>query len=113
MPTPVPVAVSAYPRDLVIVAPTGDVPLPIAFQSLPQDGNLTPEKRARLDAIQEQFLMAIGGPNQDPASPTYQTLWRKAQREADAQFKAVFGATEFMRRLTASLREQRSESATR
>jgi len=112
-PTPVPIVASAYPRDLVIVAPTGDVPLPIAFQSLPQDSNLSPEKRARLDAIQEQFLTAIGGPNQDPASPTYQTLWRKAQRDADTQFRAVFGATEFMRRFTASLREQRSESATR
>lgn len=73
---------------------------------------MPPDQRARLDAIQEQFLTAIGGPSQDPASSVYQELWRKAQREADAQFKAAFGPTAFMRRFMAGLREQRSASAT-
>ncbi len=87
------------------------MPLPVAFQSLPDDASLSADQRARLDMIQEQFLTTIGGPNQDPASPSYREIWRKAQREADAQFKASFGPTAYMRRFTAGLREQRAPGA--
>jgi hypothetical protein len=113
-PLPVPVAVVSAPAavapiapiappppagpELVIVAPAGRVPLPVAFQELPQDGQMTPEQRAKLTAIQDAFIAAIGGANQDPNSPEYLARWRQAQPKCDDAFRAAFGQTAFLRR---------------
>ncbi|HEY8900645.1 MAG TPA: hypothetical protein VIM61_09555 [Chthoniobacterales bacterium] len=94
--------------DVVIVAPQGHVPLPVAFQELPQDGQMTPEQRAKLTAIQDAFIAAIGGANQDPNSAEYLARWREAQRKSDVAFKTAFGQGEFIRRQMARLRAEQS-----
>jgi hypothetical protein len=41
--------------------------------------------------IQNQFLDALGDPNQDPADPVYQQRWTDAQEIADEQYRLMFG----------------------
>jgi hypothetical protein len=117
-PTPAPAAPAAptfaygaVPPDVVIVAPQGCVPLPVAFQEMPQDARMTVAQRIKLDAIQQEFIAAIGGPNQDPASEEYLNRWRQAQPKCDAAFKAAFGPTAFMRRYMATVQPRRPEGA--
>lgn len=93
------------PQDTVIVAPEGRVPLPVAFQPLPQDVRMTAPERALLSAIQDDFIAAIGGPNQIPSSPEYQDRWRKAQRRSDELFKVAFGELAFIQRQMAMLQQ--------
>lgn len=108
--TPAPYVTAApyVAPDAVIVAPAGPVPLPVAFQPLPQDARMTNAQRAQLNALQEQFIQDIGGTNQDPNSPYYLNRWREAQRKCDAAFKAVFGQGDFMRRLMATSRAEQA-----
>jgi hypothetical protein len=108
--TPAPVVAAApyAAPDAVIVAPAGHVPLPVAFQSLPQDVRMTDAQRAQLNALQEQFIADIGGTNQDPNSPYYLAQWREAQRKCDAALKAIFGEGDFIRREMATARAEQA-----
>jgi hypothetical protein len=108
VPTPqaVPPSAPVVPRgpDVVIVAPEGSVPLPVAFQPTTWDADLTPEQQAKLNAIQEEFIKAIGGTYHDPTSSHYKDRWREAQRRSDEQFKEAFGIAAFISRQMAMAR---------
>lgn len=87
-----------------IVAPAGNVAIPVAFQPLPSDDEWTEVQRKQSTAVQEQFVRDIGGPDQDPASPEYAGRWRQAQWTADQQFRAMFGVQAFLQRQMARAR---------
>lgn len=94
-----------------IVAPTGNVAIPVAFQPLPQDAKLTEPQRQRLAAIQDEFVKNIGGSDQEPDSPDYRARWRLAQWTADQQYRALFGVQAFLQRQIARTRADAAESA--
>lgn len=93
-----------------IVAPVGDVAIPVAFQPLASDGELTGPQREKLGAIRERFVRDIGGPDQEPTSPEYQQRWRFAQWTADQQFRAMFGVQAFLQRQVATARADRKST---
>jgi len=94
-----------------IVAPAGDVAIPVAFQPTPEDARMSEVQRSQLDAIQQTFVQNIGGENQDPYSPDYRQLWKKAQRLSDEQFRALFGQQAFNERQIATELANRSSNA--
>lgn len=74
----------------------GETPMmnpPLAFTVDPKD--LTPEQQTALAKIQDQFLKAIGDPNQNPDDPAYGQRWMTAQEIADQSYRAYFGWTAF------------------
>ncbi len=66
---------------------------PLAFTVDPK--NLTSEQQTALAKIQDQFLNAIGGADQNPADPAYGERWTTAQEIADQNYKAYFGWVAF------------------
>jgi hypothetical protein len=73
----------------------GDIALPLAFADFAQ---------LRLDAGQEdamresrqEFILAVGGLNQDPSDPSYAERWQKAQPEQDAALAGLVGRQAFL-----------------
>ncbi len=71
--------------------PTVDPPL--VFLVDPK--NLTRGQQTTVATIQDQFLKAVGGTEQDPADPAYRRRWMDAEDIADQTYKALFGWSAF------------------
>jgi len=65
----------------------------------------TEEQAATWDKLRNDFVTAIGGENQDPASPAYRKRWAHAQSEADQRFRFQFGDTAFVQHQLQAQRE--------
>jgi hypothetical protein len=55
------------------------------------DATLNNNQKAAVQQIQQQFVNAIGGPNQDPHDPAYAARWQTAQHDADDALRATLG----------------------
>lgn len=53
--------------------------------------NLDDQQVQIVNDLRQDFVEAIGGPNQDPADPAYLKRWRVAQPQADAELKSRMG----------------------
>ena len=56
----------------------------------------TEEQAAEREKLRNDFVQAIGGENQDPASPDYRKRWVQAQSEADQRYRLLFGDNAFV-----------------
>jgi hypothetical protein len=56
----------------------------------------TEEQAAAWEKVRADFVNAIGGEDQDPASPAYRRRWFPAQSEADQRFRLLFGDNAFV-----------------
>jgi hypothetical protein len=56
------------------------------------------EEQAVLEKIQNNFVQAVGGVDQDPTAPAYLERWEEAQRMSDNQYKRFFGGRAFVQR---------------
>jgi hypothetical protein len=67
-------------------------PYPVILQSAVQnDANLTETQKAAVRQMQQQFVDAVGGPNQDPSDPDYAARWHTARQDADDALRAQLG----------------------
>ncbi len=89
-----------------IIAPEGNVRIPVAFFSSPDDAKLPDRLRSVLNSIQEQFVREIGTENPDPSSPEYRQRWHWAQMDADNRFRAAFGQQAFLKRQIEAVRAE-------
>ncbi len=72
--------------------------VPVAFVA-PDSAEPAAENKERLvEKLQDDFVEAIGGPDQNPADPAYLDRWKQARVDSDAQFKALFGWQAFLAR---------------
>jgi hypothetical protein len=72
------------------------VRIPLAFVNPGSTSELTPKQQAQLQSIQQNFVSAVGGGNQNPADPSYLAAWQTAQEQADEQYKMLFGTQVFL-----------------
>jgi hypothetical protein len=79
-----------------VVAPHSPAPIPLAFHDPPPAAAENPQIRAGLEELQQNFVEAIGGPNQDPADPEYLKRWITAQRQIDVQYRLLVGTQQFL-----------------
>jgi hypothetical protein len=70
--------------------------LPLVFHDLPPEVAADPQKVSVAQLLQQSFVDAIGGLNQDPTDPAYLDRWASAQRISDEQFRLRFGAQAFL-----------------
>jgi hypothetical protein len=70
---------------------------PLAFRDLPPEVTASrPQMAAALKALQQDFLDAVGGPNQDPADPAYYGRWVAARKSLDEQYRLLVGNQTFL-----------------
>ena len=85
-------------------APLRPAGLPVAHASYPavfqspvlNDSTLTPNQKAAVRQLQQQFVDAIGGANQDPGDPAYAARWQTAQQNADDALRAQLGTQAYL-----------------
>jgi hypothetical protein len=77
--------------------PAFPVSIPLAFRPMaPGAAAANPQLAAAVQGLQQQFVAALGGPNQDPNDPTYAQRWTIAQRNIDEQYRLLVGDQEFL-----------------
>lgn len=69
-----------------------------AAQASSANPPVTQAEQLMLDKINNDFVTAVGGANQDPNDPAYQLRWDAAQAASDAQYKKFFGGRAYVRR---------------
>jgi hypothetical protein len=70
---------------------------PLAFQKVNlQALNFSADQQAAIQQVQQQFVNAIGGLNQNPNDPAYLAKWQTAQTDADAALLALLGRQGYM-----------------
>ena len=68
------------------------IQLPVAFQNVnPAEVQLDPLQQGAVAQVQQQFLDAVGGSNQNPNDPAYRQRWVKAQPQYDEQLMIKLG----------------------
>jgi hypothetical protein len=77
-------------------AASSPVSMPAVFVENDSVKPLSDEQAALTASLQQDFVDAIGGPDQDPADPSYLERWRNAVPESDQRFKALFGVQAFL-----------------
>ena len=65
----------------------------------------TEEQAAAWEKLRNDFVNAIGGENQDPASPQYRRRWVQAESESDQRFRLIYGDTVFVQHQMQAQRE--------
>jgi hypothetical protein len=70
-------------------------PVPLAFTD-PSGLNLSEDQRQQLASLQQNFVNAIGGENQDPSDPAYYDRWMTATEQSNILFKLEFGIQAFL-----------------
>jgi hypothetical protein len=73
------------------------VPVPLAFS--PQAAAAAasnPQLASGLQTLQQNFVNALGGPNQDPNDPTYYQRWLSARELSDEQYKILVGNQNYL-----------------
>jgi hypothetical protein len=68
-------------------------------------------EQAILDRIQNNFVQAVGGANQDPNDPAYLERWQAAQQVSDAEYKKFFGGRAYVQRQMEGARRAALEKA--
>lgn len=67
---------------------------PLVMQTVNLDAlALTAAQKTAVQELQQQFIQAIGGLNQNPSDPVYLRRWQQAQPQSDFQLKAMLGIT--------------------
>ena len=85
--------------DLATQTARVSIPLIFANQDVQQQANqqpLTESQQSVLDGLQQNFVDAIGGTNQNPSAPEYLRRWMDAQWQSDLQYRQKFGWQAFM-----------------
>jgi len=78
-------------------APVPQARLPLVFNQLPPAvAAANPQMANAIQALQQSFVDAIGGPNQNPADPAYYQRWTAAQAKIDAQYRLLVGNQAFL-----------------
>ena len=73
------------------------VPIPLAFRPLPPEAAAAnPELTPAVQDLQQDFVQAMGGPNQDPNSPEYLQRWIAAANRLDDQYHVLVGDSIFL-----------------
>ena len=62
---------------------------------VPPNWQLDPTHVAIQDQMADDFVSAVQGESQDPASPAYKANWQNAQWQADQRYRALYGAQAF------------------
>lgn len=77
---------------------SGANPAPLPAALAPQSPGITldAQQSAAWDQIENDFVNAVGGLNQDPNDPAYRARWMRAKVAADQMFKTKFGETAFL-----------------
>jgi hypothetical protein len=71
--------------------------IPLAFRPLPPGvADANPQAADAAQALQQKFINAVGGPNQDPNDPAYYRRWLTAQELSDQQYRVVYGSQAFL-----------------
>jgi hypothetical protein len=94
-------------------APAADVALPpkpdwtpltpLVVQNVDLNAlGLNEDQKEVVARIKQQFVDAVGGPNQDPNDPAYLARWQKSQREVDNMLRGMLGRTVFQNYLLAA-----------
>jgi hypothetical protein len=83
-------------RDAKAVA--GNIPVLPPAVLVPADPakQFTDRQVAEWEKLQDDFVEAVGGPNQNPADPAYRARWISAQLANDQAFRAKFGTQAFL-----------------
>ena len=72
-------------------------PIPLAFlPQAPEVAAANPDLAGGLQALQQNFVNAVGGPNQDPNDPSYYQRWINAQMASDEQYRLLVGNQAFL-----------------
>ena len=72
------------------------VEYPLVFKNVDLDAlGLDADQKEAVALMQQQFMNAIGGPNQDPGDPAYRARWQAAQSEMDDTMRGMLGADVF------------------
>ena len=90
---------STYPAVFAHNAAAAANSVPVNASANSPQGNanaVSPAEQLMLDKINNDFVNAVGGPNQDPSDPAYQERWQAAQEMSDAQFKKFFGGRAYV-----------------
>jgi hypothetical protein len=64
-----------------------------------------------LEKVQNDFVQAVGGTDQDPTDPAYLEKWKAAQHMSDDQYKKFFGGRAYVRRQMEDVRRAALERA--
>jgi len=71
--------------------------MPLAFRQLPPALAATnPQMADALKTLQQSFVDAIGGSNQNPADPAYYQRWVAAQTNIDEKYRILVGNQQFL-----------------
>jgi len=77
--------------------PPPGVSVPLAFRPIPPEvAGSNPQLAATVQALQQNFVNAVGGQNQDPNDPAYLQRWTVAQRNIDEQYRIQIGYPAFL-----------------
>lgn len=71
---------------------------PIGAGASPTAAPVSAAEQMALEKIQNDFVQAVGGTDQDPTDPAYLEQWKAAQQVSDDQYKKFFGGRAYVRR---------------
>jgi hypothetical protein len=71
--------------------PVPSIRYPLALQEISPTVALSPEIKAGLTEIADNFVDAVGGEDQDAGDPAYRARWLAQQATADQNFKTLYG----------------------
>ena len=77
---------------------------PLAFSDT-SGLNLNPVQQQEIANLQQNFVDAIGGENQNPSDPAYLNRWETAQSQIDQEFKVKFGWQAFVQQQLVAARQ--------
>ncbi|HLP77692.1 MAG TPA: hypothetical protein VK327_12330 [Candidatus Paceibacterota bacterium] len=87
---------SAHPRTARNNSDKAVVSTPLVLQNVESSGvTLNGDQSRAIAEARQNFIDAVGGPNQNPDDPSYREHWLKAQPEADEMLKTAIGINAF------------------
>lgn len=93
--------------------PAQAITYPLVFKNVDLDAlGLNEEQKASIATMQQQFIDAIGGANQDTSDPAYLARWQVAQPEMDDTMRGMLGAEVFQNYQLAAQAENAASPAT-
>ncbi len=89
-------ATSNRPDPAIVAEEQGPYSLPLLMRSIDLSSlPLTEEQVNGISKLRNDFVDAVGGPNQDPAAPGYARRWAWAHYEFDEQLMIMLGTEMF------------------
>ena len=55
-----------------------------------------PQLAGAVEGLQQSFVNAVGGPDQDPNDPAYYNRWMAAQKDIDEKYRLLVGNQAFL-----------------